>query len=179
MARGYDAVMGIPAEDGLSLTLSRACHELVISWAADKPWEFIGGGHFLAQVDTPETTTSTSYAALATAGPSLVIARAGDYDVTTAAMVSNNTNGGRSRMSYDIGGTGAVDADAIWTAQSGGVSGGEGSVSRLRRKTAIAAATTLTAKYKTGVAGTLTASNRVLSVVPVRPSSPYGSSNSE
>jgi len=94
-------------------------------------------------------------------------------------MVSNNTNGGRSRMSYDIGGTGAVDSDAIWTAQSGGVSGGEGSVSRLRRKTAIAAATTLTAKYKTGVAGTLTASNRVLSVVPVRPSSPYGSSNSE
>ena len=44
MASGYDAVMGIPAEDGLSLTLSRACHELVISWAAVKPWEFIGGG---------------------------------------------------------------------------------------------------------------------------------------
>lgn len=51
-------------------------------------------------------------------------------------------------MSYDIGATGAVDADSIRQGQQGGgTTGSDHSGSRKRRKTGLSAVT-LTAKYK-------------------------------
>lgn len=127
-------------------------------------WEFIGGAAMYSEVATLESTSSATYTALGTAGPSLALSRAGDYDVVIGALTSSATSAGQQpTMSYDIGGTGAVDADAVQgAAQSGG------SLMRTRRKTAIAVSTTLTAKYKSVTANGTGYANRFIAVTPVR-----------
>ena len=44
-------------------------------------WEFVGGTPLSAEVYTLETTTSATYADLATVGPQVTLPRAGDWDV--------------------------------------------------------------------------------------------------
>lgn len=131
-------------------------------------WKFAGGGPVYAEVLTSETTTSTTYAALATAGPSITLARAGDYVIEHGFDSNTATGATRAFMSYDIGGTGAVDADfAVSSVPSSGVGGGSGV--RKRRKTGIAASTAITAKYKAGVgANTPAFENRWMAITPIR-----------
>ncbi len=129
--------------------------------ASTYKWECIGGLPLFSEVLTDESTTSTTYAALATAGPSVVAPLAGDYDVRIGGLQYNvNTNG---YMSYDIGVTGAVDNDAMIQGSGGGSQTG----SRLRRKTALSAGTNLVAKYKT-ISGTMHWQTRWMEVKPVR-----------
>lgn len=127
-------------------------------------WVFVGGAPLSSQVDTSESTTSATYAALATAGPSIIVPFAGDYDVLTAARFSASGDGGS--MSYDIGGTGAVDTDAI-SGQSS-IGSAFSSASRIRRQTGLAAVT-LTAKYKRDAgASPLIVDSRRMALFPVR-----------
>lgn len=123
-------------------------------------WRMLGGPDMEAVVETGEGTGSASFVALATVGPSIAIPRAGDYDVTTGC------NGGYSgtqtgMMSYDIGGTGAVDADGVsqsWFSSDH---------TRVKRKAGLTSVT-LTAKYKqTGGAATSFGKRRIR-IRPVR-----------
>lgn len=127
-------------------------------------WRFLGGPPMFSEVTTNEATSSTTYAALTTAGPSIALPRGGDFNVRIqAALASGNQ---QVAMSYDIGATGAVDADqvlALSTSTTLFIS-----VARERLKAAIAAATTLTSKYKTVTAGTGNFQQRGMSVLPVR-----------
>lgn len=135
-------------------------------------WVFVGGSPIFAEVTTSESTTSSGYTALATAGPSITLSRGGDYDVRLEARVfgpENAAAGFIGFMSYDIGGTGAADADAILgTNPVNSVSDIGWSASGARRKTAIAAATTLTSKYRTSAATTTVFASRKMVVSPVR-----------
>lgn len=132
-------------------------------------WLFVGGPPLFAEVTTTESLTNqTVYTALATAGPSVALGRGGDFAVEIGALLSSASNGQRSRMSYDIGGTGAVDADCVQFSQASGLNGQELNVSRKRVKTAIAATTTLTAKYRGDAASATTFANRYIAVTPVR-----------
>ena len=111
-------------------------HLRYVAAEATYKWRFLGGSPLMASVDTVETTTSTSFVALTTAGPSIALPRAGDYDVGLQFQGGD----GAQAMSYDIGGTGATDADSAtgrWPE----------SASRRKRKTALTTVT-LTAKYK-------------------------------
>ena len=132
-------------------------------------WEFVGGRPAFAEVVTSETTASTTYAALATAGPSIVLPVAGAYMVEIGGFLQD-ADGAVSvacSMSYDIGGTGAVDADRIhgeWAGFAGSLTIGSNH-SRARVKTGLTAVT-LTAKYKVS-AGTGTFAERWMSVTPV------------
>lgn len=113
---------------------------------ASYKWEFIGGCALpCANPVATQQGSTGSYGALATAGPTVVVPLAGDYHVTTEAEIFN-ASGVVGFMSYDIGGTGAVDVDAItgYIASSAGQS----SCSRTKRKFISADATTLTTKYK-------------------------------
>jgi hypothetical protein len=126
-------------------------------------WRFLGGPPMYSEVATSETTASTSYVALATAGPSVTLPRSGDYDVGTG-FTGDNTTAGTQSMSYDIGGTAAVDADRA-------VEGADNaahinSVMKRRRKTGLTPVT-LTSKYKT-TANTGRFEGRSMSVTPVR-----------
>lgn len=134
----------------------------LLQWSSTAAkWLCIGGSPAITEVLTSETTASTGYAALATAGPSFTVPNAGDYYVTIGATILVNGNI-LCAMSYDIGGTGAVDADSIQVQASGATNGGANS--RTRVKT-LAASTALVSKYKTS-ALTPPFMNRYMMVMP-------------
>lgn len=126
-------------------------------------WKFIGGPSLQAEVIANELKSLGGYAALATPGPSIAIPRAGDYDVMIGAWIYANA-ATTSYMSYDIGATGAVDADYV-RLDSAAANNSAG-VSRIRRKAGLAAVT-LTAKYA-AAGGTSNFINRWMQVTPVR-----------
>lgn len=132
-------------------------------------WRFLGGPPMYAEVATNEATASATYAALATAGPSITTPRAGDYIVEQGVWMQ--ATGGVTNaalMSYDIGGTGAVDADAIQAAMSSGGTLANSTGMRKRLKAAIAASTALVSKYKVPGAVSTNFGNRWMTIYPVR-----------
>jgi hypothetical protein len=135
--------------------------------SAPNDWEFIGGSPLYAEIATAEGTSSTSYVALATAGPSIAIPIAGDYMVEVGFTVTTNSSFSRTgTMSYDIGGTAAVDADGCVSTAANSLAGQSGYF--VRRKTGLTAVT-LTAKYKTHAATDITTfAKRWMKVTPIR-----------
>lgn len=138
-------------------------------------WEFIGGRWLLDEVDASATLASSgSYADLSgSSGPSVTAPLAGDYLVHFGADLSApdaGTGAVAVWMSFAVGGTGAVDADGVRASETissvSSLTDGA-SVSRVRQKAGLAAATTLTSKYKTQ-AGTLTAQRRFIGIQPIR-----------
>jgi hypothetical protein len=129
-------------------------------------WEMVGGPALFSEVLTSESTTSTSYVALTTAGPAITIPLAGDYDVEIGANVTGSGDAMNAYMSYALGGTAAVDADALRKQQVGAGYYGE-PTSRKRRKTGLPTSISIAARYKVGnVTGTW--ENRWMTVTPVR-----------
>lgn len=134
---------------------------------SDYKWEFVGGPPLSSAVVTTETTTSGTYAALTTAGPSVTVPLAGDYIVEIGCNAQNDTANVRAAHSYDIGATGAVDDDSA--SHTAGAANPSSVMSR-RRHDGLAASTLIASKYKTGTATTTTATfrRRVMHVLPVR-----------
>lgn len=125
-------------------------------------WEFVGGAPAMVEVATAESTASTTYVALATAGPSFALPRAGVYIVRVGHRQDGTAVVGWH--SFDIGGTGAVDADAATT---GPPNVANTSATGLKeRKQTFASAVTLTSRYRSS-AGTATFAQRTISVQPV------------
>lgn len=127
---------------------------------ADK-WEALNGSAF-AEVATSEVTSSTSYVALTTAGPSITIPRPGVYVIEVGARMFNTTVNS-DYMSFDIGATAAVDADAA----TGGDSANPHAHNAVTQKTIAAASTALVSKYKSAT-GTATFAKRYMRVTPMR-----------
>jgi hypothetical protein len=141
--------------------------------ASTYKWEFIGGSALYAEVQTNETTTSITYTNLTTSGPALTLPtlpNGGDFDVTVGANIGQNGSTATwAYMSYAIGATAAVDADAAYINGNNFGSAMSASVVRTRRKTGLSSATTLTAKYHSESAGVSSAfASRYMSIVPVR-----------
>lgn len=128
-------------------------------------WDLAGGPPLIDEVVTAQTTASLTYAALATAGPSIAVPIAGDYIVTIGCRASNNTAATQTFMSYDIGATGAVDADALFNFAITDATTGDFGV-RARKKTGLTAVT-LTAKYRV-TGGTGSFESRWMQLLPVR-----------
>lgn len=129
-------------------------------------WEFIGGPVLVSAVDTPEGQASTgAYAALATAGPSITVARGGDY-VVTVASEANASGGDNLVHSFDVGATPALDVDGVelTIASTGWFAFG----SRTRLKTGLAAGTALVSKYKGTNTVTTQWRSRTMTVTPIR-----------
>lgn len=136
--------------------------------SGDSKWHFVGGAPLFAEVATQESTNSTTYAALATAGPAITLPLAGDYEVEVGCFTVQDGSLASAVdvfMSYDIGATGAVDADAAKTRHDSSQTGD--TISRPRRKTGLTAVT-LTAKYKIGASDTVNFANRWMRVTPVK-----------
>lgn len=133
-------------------------------YGASSYWAFIGGPPLWAEVNgVNESSASTTYVALTTAGPSVTLPFAGDYDVEIQAELTNTTNGAESWASYDIGGTGAVDADG--TRITGDNAAAVWAVRR-KRKTGLSAVA-LTMKYRCS-AGNVFRYSASISVWPVK-----------
>lgn len=134
--------------------------------ASTSKWRFIGGPALFSEVVTFESTASTTYVALATGGPSIPLPRLGDYDVVIGSTINNATNASDNLMSYDIGATGALDADGIQLTQPVTNNNALTALSRPRRKTGLTAVT-LTSKYRVG-SGSGTFRYRWMAVTPTR-----------
>lgn len=130
--------------------------------ASSYDWWFVGGPALMATVATAQGTTSATYTALGTAGPVVTVPFAGDWDVYLSGTLEEDV-AANAFMSYDIGGTGAVDVDAINAGTPTRTS-----PSRLKRKTAVAASTVLTAKYRSDGVNTATFRERTIAITPVR-----------
>ncbi|MBA3583415.1 MAG: hypothetical protein H0W36_02600 [Gemmatimonadetes bacterium] len=115
-------------------------------------WEYLGGGTLSDTVNVDETTTSTSFADLATTGPSVVIPLAGDYLFTVSAQV--------------IAPLGNFGAASAYGDDEGAMSDGNTTASHPFLKT-VASASTVTLKYRVS-GGTGTFLRRVITATPVR-----------
>lgn len=123
-----------------------------------------------AVVDTAQTTASTSYTDLATAGPAVTvtIGSTGKALVTFSADMSNTNAAAENRMSYAVSGattTAAADAISLnFVSPSAGTGGNSGMTVLLTGLNA--GSTTFTAKYRVN-AGTGTFQRRRLSATPL------------
>lgn len=167
---GYGTALPGSPTDGDQFILVDSTSAPTYSWLlryvsakSSNKWIFIGGTPIQDEVATAEATSSTgSYIALATAGPSIAVPVAGDYIVTLGCTHVTATSQTTAFMSYDIGGTGAVDADGV---QGSVGSGQEVSISRVKKKAGLTAVT-LTAKYKSvGANGTY--QERFINLLPI------------
>lgn len=129
-------------------------------------WECIGGSPLVSEVATSQSTASTAYAELTTAGPAVGIPLAGDYLVTTEARISNATTGAYGYMSYSIGAATALDADSI-AVRASATTAPDDNASRTKLKTALVAGAGLLAKYRV-TAGSGTFEQRAMRALPVR-----------
>lgn len=177
-AVGYGTVLPTSPANGQEFILTNSTTNPSWQWrlrynansTSTHKWEFVGGTPLFAEVTTAQSVSvdDALYQALATAGPSIALPLAGDYDVEIGTEFTSGGTGQWGRMSYDIGGTAAVDADSVGLDAIGTTQANTGS--RCRRKTGLTAVT-LTAKYRKGVAPaswTATFSSRWMRVTPVR-----------
>jgi Carbohydrate-binding module family 5/12 len=135
-------------------------------------WVYVGGSAIMNEQPALDTCAITTYTALGSAGPSVALPRAGIFEVALGFnnRMDNNTTANRTHwMSYDIGATAAVDADAVLGGATNAGQNALGGFSRHMRKT-IATAVTLTAKYKVPdqAAGAGSFQARWMKITPVR-----------
>lgn len=148
---GDEAYVEVDATNGVMW------HFRYVSAETTYKWRFLGGPPLYSEVATGEATSSTTYVALATAGPSIAIPRAGDYMVAVGSR--NSGAGSIGHHSYDIGGTAAVDADSYEGDKVNGT---------FERRKAGLTSVTLTSKYRVSVANSYTFNKRFMRVSPVR-----------
>lgn len=112
-------------------------------------WEFIGGSKLSAAVATIESTTSTSFADIATAGPSVVVPRAGEYYIVEHVQASNSAAGNRLQISVKLGSATAATAEQALALSSKASSGNDDDVCLHRelRPRALAAGDTVKLQY--------------------------------
>ena len=114
----------------------------------------------LDAVATSETTASTSYTDLATAGPEVTVTTGTLVQVTVSAFLQNNTATAVSFMTFEVSGASTITADdARSLAFQSSASGGQGRFSRVFLATVTAGSNTFTAKYRVS-AGTGTVAGR-------------------
>lgn len=122
-----------------------------------------------ATVPTLETTTSTSYTDLATAGPTVTIQTGTRALVTVGARMRHNTINGLSHMGVGItGATTLAAADARAVSLQSYTSNGEANLSKTFLVEGLTPGSHIfTAKYKLVVAGTAGFEHRSLVVTPL------------
>lgn len=157
-----------PAEGALFSLIVDATNGIVWNFrynsqsASSYKWEFTGGPAVIVNVDTDEATSSTTYADLTTAGPSFTLPSAGDYVIGHGFEVGATQNTCDTYMSFDIGGTGAADADACYSNANKGAA-----ATRFARKTGLSAVA-LVSKYRQSSALSASIRHRWLYVQPIR-----------
>lgn len=119
-------------------------------------------------VATSQTTTSTTFVDLATVGPAVSVTAGVRALVSIACFMSNGTAGFGGRMGAAVSGatTSAVSDINSYYAESGNAGDGfKGSWTTLYDPIT-AGSSTWTAKYRAVGGGTVTFSDRVISVIP-------------
>ena len=126
-------------------------------------WMFEGGPPHIVEITTDQATLSGTYTDLGTVGPSFTLPYAGVWIIGVGFRHGATTNGTTVTMymSYDIGATGAVDADSAACVVSGNQS-----AYKIRKKT-IASAAALVSKYHLDGTNSNSFRERILTILPV------------
>lgn len=127
-------------------------------------WHFVGGPPLSARVNTDEGIAAGAFGALATAGPSVTAPLAGDY-IIRGNSNSYNSGVATNQHSYDIGGTGAVTANAGQAAIA--AANYSAMLPFENRHDGVAAGTAFVSKYA-ATAGTGNFRYRWITLTPVR-----------
>jgi hypothetical protein len=139
--------------------------------ASASKWEFVGGQALHSAVATNQGgVIGASYVDLATSGPAVTLALAGDYWVELGATATTDAPG-QAVMSFNIGATAAVDANSLTIVAFARTDASPGPDRNRRtrvRLTGVAAGTTLTAKYRATAAVTTNFADRMMAVTPIR-----------
>lgn len=133
-------------------------------------WEFVGGSGLQSYVPTLGTTTVATYGDLASAGPTVTLPLAGEYEIQHMVTAAASGAGISALQSIAIGAAAAVDADALYQGNQQPLSTGNyySLASAIRRYTVTAGAA-ITCKYRTSTAGQVCNFQlRSLRAVPVR-----------
>jgi hypothetical protein len=139
--------------------------QLVYDGEGTSPWKYVGGPPLFSEVAAEQSTESNTYTDLATVGPSITIPLKGDFDIEIGAEFE--AGGAQAMyMNYSIAGAAPNEEDRIQGGQPA-ISGGRYGHARVRRKTALTAASSIVAKYKTS-GGKFTATSRWMRITPVR-----------
>lgn len=125
----------------------------------------VSGPALFAEVTTADYTASAAYGPLATTtGPSIALPRPGDYTPWVGYRDAGTTTGHVGRMSYSIGGSGAIDANA---AVAGPGTSAPFNIARPREQVGLGAVT-LTAQYRADAATNTWFQERWMRVEPTR-----------
>jgi len=129
-------------------------------------WEFVGGPPLLNEITTQESRPSGAYGDLATVGPQLTLARAGDYLIEHGVTMFNGTAG--ANLAVPVIGAGTPDdLTAVRIDQAAGALSMAMTGSRSRIYTGLTASVVVKLQYRAN-AGTVYASGRWLKITPVR-----------
>ena len=131
--------------------------------ASTYKWEFVGGSPLTEIVASNESTSSTSYTDLATAGPSITVPLAGDYIISQ--YVDINVDSVYHFSSPKIGSAATADANRVQMGSAAGID--RMSASRIGLLKTLAANDVIKLQYRVG-SGTGTWDNRTLVIEPRR-----------
>ena len=118
-----------------------------------------------SEVATQETTTSTSYTDLATGGPTVTVTTGTKALVLIHGALKSSVSGTSVFMSVAVTGASAIAADDGHAVRMALTEFQEATAHNFFT-TLTAGSNIFTAKYKIGAAGTLTAANRRVTVIP-------------
>jgi hypothetical protein len=137
----------------------------LLQWSATAArWIGLPGSAAQAEIITQEGTTSVAYVDLTTVGPSIVVPRAGSYEISFGTLVTASIVN-YMFISPKLGAAAAQDNDGIlWASPSATVNGA--SMARTIRRT-LAAGDTVKLQYRVNTASNVNAQNRWLSIKPV------------
>lgn len=128
-------------------------------------WEFIGGNDLYAYVSTSQTTSSASYADMATVGPSITVPRAGDYTGEFGAILNHGASTNQALAAVVV--NNVASSYAIANTTTGAVN--SSSATREYIASGLAANDVVKLRYVSSNGTTLvTISERWLKIRPVR-----------
>lgn len=134
---------------------------------AGKRWEYVGGPPLIATVETSENTASITYVDLATAGPSVTVPLAGDYELRGEALPVSQAAGNAAAIAALKLGTAPIALEAEAVVQSQSAAANQGSLGGRAIVRTLAAADVVKMQYRVS-AGNANFIYRTLSVKPVR-----------
>lgn len=176
---GVPAVTALPSspEDGDQIIFTDSLtagtyhwHLRYVSARASNKWVYVGGSPAVNSVTASQNCSSSAYGDLSTTGPSITLPVAGDYLISISARCddTDGSNVAIPFISYAIGATSAVDADAAMYYPGASASQQPYTfLHRTKKKTGLTAVA-ITMKYKTsGGAYTTTYAERELQITPI------------
>jgi hypothetical protein len=130
-------------------------------------WYYVGGSPLLKTVDAVQSTSSLTYVDLTTAGPSITVPLAGDYEMEMSAVCAGTGGANRCFVTPKKNAAAVNDADGSEVSVAGG-STNTGNAFRRKKLTGLAANDVFKLQYANLNATAVDYGYRSLQMTPIR-----------